>query len=431
MNLEELELYGSSRLGVKQVSQQMSALSFTSETGNNYRVLGLKQYELSNHLGNVLSVISDQKLPQFNAGTLQAYKPVIVSSQDYYPFGMVMKERSSNLASDGYRFGFNGKENDNEVKGIGNSLDFGARVYDSRLGRWLACDPKFSKFPSLSPYSYAVNSPILYVDYAGEYPKVAIILSVPNKVSDFLEHKAALEKQGYVVVFASTGKEALEKMAANSSPDSPTESLVILSHGSPGGPNAGVYGTGIMTNMELESMSRENYENINFDKYMKENNVITDYSDPNYNQDAYNIASDKYYSYIDGEFEKKKEQIIEEYKNKNSIITSEDVLNSISRGNFSVKNLSVVFGGCNIGGYSNKPEDTQDIFAIEFAKTTKSTTYASEGYTEPDRTRDMKTKDKIGVTTDSRRSTGTWVEVDSNGNKSDMGKKSLNLTSPK
>ncbi len=111
MNLEELELYGSSRLGVKQVSQQMSALSFTSETGNNYRVLGLKQYELSNHLGNVLSVISDQKLPQFNAGALQAYKPVIVSSQDYYPFGMVMKERSSNLASDGYRFGFRSKKN--------------------------------------------------------------------------------------------------------------------------------------------------------------------------------------------------------------------------------------------------------------------------------------------------------------------------------
>ena len=34
-----------------------------------------------------------------------------------------------------YPSGFNGKENDDEIKGVGNSLDFGARMYDSRLGR--------------------------------------------------------------------------------------------------------------------------------------------------------------------------------------------------------------------------------------------------------------------------------------------------------
>ncbi len=66
-----------------------------------------------------------------------------------------------------YRYGFNGKENDNEVKGIGNSLDFGARIYDPRLGRWLTCDPKASKYPDFSPYNYAVNSPILFLDEDG------------------------------------------------------------------------------------------------------------------------------------------------------------------------------------------------------------------------------------------------------------------------
>ncbi|MCU7549877.1 hypothetical protein OCK74_12165 [Chitinophagaceae bacterium LB-8] len=40
-----------------------------------------------------------------------------------------------------YRYGFNGKENDNEVKGDGNSLDFGGRIYDPRLGRWHSTDP--------------------------------------------------------------------------------------------------------------------------------------------------------------------------------------------------------------------------------------------------------------------------------------------------
>ncbi len=52
----------------------------------------------------------------------------------------------------GYRFGFNGKENDNEVKGVGNSLDFGARIYDSRLGRWLIVDPLTKKYPDIMEY---------------------------------------------------------------------------------------------------------------------------------------------------------------------------------------------------------------------------------------------------------------------------------------
>jgi RHS repeat-associated protein len=65
-------------------------------------------------------------------------------------------------------FGFNGKENDNEVKGEGNSLDFGARIYDSRLGRWLALDPMMTKYPSFSPYAFCANNPILFIDPDGK-----------------------------------------------------------------------------------------------------------------------------------------------------------------------------------------------------------------------------------------------------------------------
>lgn len=90
----------------------------------------------------------------------------IESSQDYYPFGMLQPGRQWNTTS--YRFGFNGKENDNEVKGIGNSVDFGARIYDSRLGRWMACDPKSAKYPSISPYAFVANSPIIAIDPNGE-----------------------------------------------------------------------------------------------------------------------------------------------------------------------------------------------------------------------------------------------------------------------
>ena len=49
-------------------------------------------------------------------------------------------------------FDFNGQEKDNEIQGDGNSLEFGARVYNSRLGRWLSVDPQANSYPSYSPY---------------------------------------------------------------------------------------------------------------------------------------------------------------------------------------------------------------------------------------------------------------------------------------
>jgi RHS repeat-associated protein len=44
-------------------------------------------------------------------------------------------------AGTGYRYGFNGKENDNDVKGEGNQQDYGFRIYDPRLGRFISVDP--------------------------------------------------------------------------------------------------------------------------------------------------------------------------------------------------------------------------------------------------------------------------------------------------
>jgi RHS repeat-associated protein len=70
-------------------------------------------------------------------------------------------------AGNGYRYGFNGKENDNEVKGQGNQQDYGMRIYDPRLGRFLSMDPISSKYPELSSYQFASNRPIDGVDVDG------------------------------------------------------------------------------------------------------------------------------------------------------------------------------------------------------------------------------------------------------------------------
>jgi RHS repeat-associated protein len=69
-----------------------------------------------------------------------------------------------------YSFGFNGKENDNEVhNATGTSQDFGARMYDNRAGRFLSLDPYAAKEPGESPYGFAGNSPVMFIDQNGEY----------------------------------------------------------------------------------------------------------------------------------------------------------------------------------------------------------------------------------------------------------------------
>ena len=83
----------------------------------------------------------------------------------YYPFGMLMPRRT--FASSDYRFGFNGQEKDNEISGEGNTLDFGERIYASRLGRFLSVDPLTKSYPELTPYQFASNMPINSIDLDG------------------------------------------------------------------------------------------------------------------------------------------------------------------------------------------------------------------------------------------------------------------------
>ena len=67
-----------------------------------------------------------------------------------------------------YRYGFNGKESDFEVKNSGgSSYDYGLRIYDPRLGRFLSVDPLEKQYAWNSPYSFATNRVIDGVDLDG------------------------------------------------------------------------------------------------------------------------------------------------------------------------------------------------------------------------------------------------------------------------
>lgn len=136
--------------------------------GNTFtRTVDHKVYELSDHLGNVRVVITDVKNSTINGGTNlpENYTVDAVAYTNYYAFGAPLPGRTAN--SPDYRYGFNGKEVDAEN---GGNLDFGARIYNPLLGRFLSQDPWEHKYAWQSTYVFAGNSPIKLVDIDGKGP---------------------------------------------------------------------------------------------------------------------------------------------------------------------------------------------------------------------------------------------------------------------
>ena len=173
---QEHSIYGSSRVGVDNRKDTLYLGAVYTNTwggvGTSRRELGLKSFELANHLGNVLVTVSDKPIYEVSSTTI-FFNPEITSSSDYYPFGAPIQGRS--FSSTEYRFGFNGKVNDGEVNGEGNSIDFGARIYDTRLGRWLSVDPLYIYYCYSSPYTGNGNNPIICKDVDGR--RIQIIIS--------------------------------------------------------------------------------------------------------------------------------------------------------------------------------------------------------------------------------------------------------------
>ena len=84
---------------------------------------------------------------------------------DYNPFGMRMSSRSSN--SSDYRYGFQGQEQDDEIKGEGNSVNYKYRMHDPRIGRFFAVDPLAPDYPHNSPYAFSENRVIDALELEG------------------------------------------------------------------------------------------------------------------------------------------------------------------------------------------------------------------------------------------------------------------------
>jgi RHS repeat-associated protein len=104
-------------------------------------------------------------------------KSPVIATNDYYPFGLTFNSyQRENAVPNQYKF--TGKEEQNELSL--NLIDFGIRMYDPAIARWMVIDPLAHKIYGWSPYNYAINNPVLFVDPDGALPWPVHIRSFIN-----------------------------------------------------------------------------------------------------------------------------------------------------------------------------------------------------------------------------------------------------------
>jgi RHS repeat-associated protein len=131
-------------------------------------MIGSRPYELTNHLGNVLATLNDKKIGNDSSGFVNYYVAEVLSQNDYYPFGMGMVERKY-VIGNAYRYGFNSKEKEGDIKGKENAYDFGDRIFDPQLGRWLSVDVAAKSAPGWTPFRFGFDNPINFKDPNGQW----------------------------------------------------------------------------------------------------------------------------------------------------------------------------------------------------------------------------------------------------------------------
>ncbi len=150
----------------------MQATDGTCDNAGVLQVAGGINIEKNGYLYVYVSNTSTTYPVYFDQLHIEHTRGALLEENHYYPFGLVMNGISSHAAGGiENKYLFMGKEKQSKEFSDGSGLgwdDFGARMFDSQLGRWNHIDAKAEKYQPVSPYSFTSNNPILFVDEDGK-----------------------------------------------------------------------------------------------------------------------------------------------------------------------------------------------------------------------------------------------------------------------
>lgn len=160
-------------------------------------------------MSNATQLIIDN-IELYSDDDMLAFEPHIISYSDYLPFGMQMPDRKGNTPQ--YRYGFQGQEKDDEVKGEGNSLNYTFRMHDPRIGRFFTVDPLTEKYPFWTPYSFSGNIVINSAELEGLEPSTVIYTN--DQTGETFEADAGTEN-GVLGNFGEEAPDDLQELDIN------------------------------------------------------------------------------------------------------------------------------------------------------------------------------------------------------------------------